>query len=102
SLSTVGGAEKKRKPGTLDGPRPRDQMLPAGCAARNVHAAPFSDHPEPIENHDDLPICECRAHDPSEQDGIVSKRRFHGIFGWTLGRRYARCRRFEFYRCDMV
>src|SRR5262249_36103034 len=101
-VSSMGGAEKKGKPRTLDGPRSRDQMLPAGCAARNVHAATFSDHPEPVENHDGLSICECPAHDPSEQDGVVSERCVHGIFGWTLGRPYT-CRRcFELYGRDMV
>ncbi len=42
------------------------------------------------------------AHDPPEQDGTVSERGVHGIFGRPLGRRYAGRRRHGFHGRDVV
>ncbi len=103
SLPAVGGGEKEGEPGTLDRPRPGNQVLPAGHTARAC-------------------ICRTRFRLSRVRTNVMmvfefanAQRTIHltkmdpypnvAYMGYSvgpLGRRHAGGRRYGFHRCDMV
>ena len=84
-----------------DEPGSRDQVLPAGRAARDVHALPVSDRPEHRIHHDGLRVCGGRAHRLHEK-AAGACRQLDGMVQRALGRRDAGHRYHRLQRPQLV
>ena len=64
--------------------RSRDQVLPAGRAARDLHAVPVSDHPEPEAHHDRSRVSRARCARSTWTNQIEAPA--DSWMGWSNGR----------------
>ena len=95
SVSTLGGGQETRERRALARARSGDQVLHAGCAARDVHAVPV---PDPSRCRQILIAYEYAGATRTIHMMKLAIAEFNldGLVAWTLGRRHARDRRDRF------
>ena len=86
----------------LDRSRSRAQVLSARHSPRDVHAVSVRDRPGHGQDSDDVRVLERGSRDSPEQGRGPARRHLHGPLGRPMGRGYARRRRHELQRQELV
>ena len=102
SVPAVGGEAEEGELRQLARPRSGDRVLPAGRAARHVHAVQVPDHSGHEQDHDGLRVRRRRAHTSSGRGRTLSGGSLHGTLRREVGRRHAGRRRVELHGADVV